>query len=55
MKTAFLRKALSRCRAYAEDWLLAGLVYDMAKAKQIMAICHVAERQQMSAELVSDN
>ena len=55
VKNAFLRKALSRCKAYAEDFLLAFLIYDIAKAKQVVSICNVAERKHISAEVVSDH
>ena len=53
MKQAFLRKALSRCKAYAEDFMLACLIYDIAKTKQVVSICNVAERKHISAEVVS--
>ena len=35
--------------------MLAFLIYDVAKARQVVSICNVAEREKMSAEIVSDH
>ncbi len=35
MNQSFLRKLLSRCRAYSEDFMLAFLLYDISKAHQV--------------------
>ena len=43
MRLSFLRKALSRCRAYAKDYLLQILIYDVAKARQLTAITNVKD------------
>ena len=55
VRASFLRKALSRCKAYSEDFLLAFLIYDVAKAKQVVSICNVADRQGVTAEVISDH
>ena len=35
--------------------MLGFLIYDVAKAKQVVSICNVAERKHISAEVVSDH
>ena len=55
VRASFLRKALSRCKAYSEDFMLAFLIYDVAKAKQVVSICNVADRQGVTAEVISDH
>ena len=35
--------------------MLAYLMYDLAKARQVVSLCHVAERQGVTADIVSDS
>lgn len=53
MKHAVLRKALSRCRAYAEDFMMLFLLTDIAKARQLMVVVSVAERKKVTPEVIA--
>ena len=58
MKTSFLRKVHSRCRAYGDAEAvsdLAFLLYDMATAQRISASIAVAERKGITPDVVADN
>ena len=55
IRDSFLHKALSRCRACSEDFMLAFLLYDIHKAHQIVSVANVAEKKKLSAEAIADH
>eukprot|EP00973_Karenia_brevis_P050405 6995831-Karenia_brevis.AAC.1 len=50
VKSSWMRKLLSRCVAYEEDFELFSLLYDISLAKQISSVVHVAEAQKIAPE-----
>ena len=55
IKTSFLRKYLSRCADYANDYLLFCLLHDISLARSLMQLVSIAEKKDMTADAAAQH
>jgi hypothetical protein len=55
IKTSFLRKYLSRCSDYANDFLLFCLLHDISLARSLMQLVSIAEKKDMTADAAAQH